>query len=858
MSFFDAIYNFLMKWGFRLGITAFITLAIFGYTSLNQLVLLNRWISHNHRVLTQLTQTLQALERSEASVRGFLISDKKPYLDVFRDSKTQAEAEIAKLAPMMAGNPIQVANVKDLREIFKERVAEMDHVVLLREKGLSIKRIEKEIDMVALNEARDKISKMQRLESYYLSDRIARSEKQSDRLKFFMLIGGLVAALLIFISRELQNQITEEGDRQKRLLNSIIDSMGDGLVVVNARNKITHLNPSARSLFGEPQPYLTRESHAGYLALRDPTTSENVSHSRSPLTRALHGQVVDDFEAKVTSESTHDEGFISVNGRPIYGAGGEVIGAIALFRDITKRKLIERDLQEAREHAIEASRLKSEFLAGMSHEIRTPMNGVIGMATLLLDTQLEPKQVSFAKTIKSSAESLVTLINGILDHSKIESNKLSLENGDFQLGDLARDVSEMFRYSAQTKKLIFNFEIEEAADTWFSGDGGRIRQIIVNFLGNAVKFTDKGYVALQIHGQKDGEFTNLHFRVRDTGLGISPENQAKLFERFSQVHADKKKYSGTGLGLMLSKEFVRLMGGDIGVESRMGEGSTFWFKIRLPNAAVHERPADATANVAPLSGHLLVAEDQPVNQSVVESYLQKIGLTCTIASNGREALETFLKNPDRFQGLLMDCQMPVMNGYECVTEIRAYEKREGRTPLPILALTAEGMSGDRRRCFEVGMNDLLLKPIDQKQFFEGLRKWIKPAAHAPVAERAPEAPASRSSALLDFETLNKLRAYQSKGKTLDIALVEEFLETTKSLVAELLDLLERTRTEETREKAHALKSTAYAVGLTTLGGLCEALEKDEKPVSVGELRDCYEESIDALDVYLSLKSSQAA
>jgi PAS domain S-box-containing protein len=403
---------------------------------------------------------------------------------------------------------------------------------------------------------------------------------------------------------------------------------------------------------------------------------------------------------------------------------------IALYHNVTERNRALAELAIARDQAVEASNMKSAFLANMSHEIRTPMNGVIGMNELLLDTELTAEQRSYAEQVARSGEHMMTIVSDVLDVSKIEAGQLELAITDFLLRDAIEQACAVARVEANAKGIELELQLDPGVPSTARGDGGRFRQVLLNLVANAVKFTHAGAVTVRVDAmRKRGGATTVRCEVADTGIGIDPLILDRMFEPFTQADASTtRQYGGTGLGLAIARELADLMGGTIGAESKPGVGSTFWFELDLsdPLGTDDRVPAPPRAvehsalPLGPTAPLVLVAEDSPVNQIVAVRALERCGYRAEVVGDGIEALRALAAG--RYAAVLMDCQMPRMDGYEATIQLRRHEGGARRTP--VIAMTAHAMKDDVARCLAAGMDDYISKPMRFQVLADTLRRWI--------------------------------------------------------------------------------------------------------------------------------------
>ncbi len=632
---------------------------------------------------------------------------------------------------------------------------------------------------------------------------------------------------------------------------TLVSSLVDGMVTINDTGIIENINTSGCRIFGYSKLELLGKNIKTLIPEYHPENNNKKSDAHKKTT---HVNIIGNIQKTTGLKKTGEKFPIDLSVSEMMIGGYKKYSGI--IRDDTEQNKIKNEIISSKNEAILANRAKSEFLATMSHEIRTPMNGVIGMSELLQNTDLSPEQQDYVDTIISSGHALVELINDILEFSKIEAGKIELERISFNLKSTIHEIIQLLSIKANEKNIELMFNYHSNCPQQIIGDKGKIRQILLNLIGNAIKFTEKGHVTVDIDCTPSDGNVSFHFKIQDTGIGIEKIKIDKLFEAFTQADGStSRKYGGTGLGLSISKKLVCLMKGEIGIESTLGKGSNFWFNLDLEKETVeyekntnynskNRKTHNHEINIDNIKGNILLVEDIVVNQKVATGLLSNFNLSIDIANHGLEAIQMIADK--KYDLILMDCQMPVMDGFEATRIIRKTD-----TDIKIIAVTANALSEDQEKCIDAGMNDHLGKPFNRDQLIKKLNKWLPKHSinHLNHTKNIGNEPHKITT--LQHVTYKKLDEMKSIMGDVFPELIPAYIEQSNLITGSMLEELNNNNLKTLERHAHSMKSSSENLGAVPLSFLSEDLEKMTRENIV--IDDLKKKIIEITDEYKQVK-----
>ena len=655
----------------------------------------------------------------------------------------------------------------------------------------------------------------------------ARTDYEQTRWLMIMLgmLALLAAGLVALTVIRRTARLAADTERERTKFQTLFETNTDGIVILD-RLGFTDCNPATLDMFhmNQVEDFLKRRPEDLGVENQPCGTPPYMLADRHIREAVQNGHAFFQWTARRPDGSTFPAEIalhaMNLDGEPVIQA---------IMRDVSAQKEVEAALEAARDAALAANEMKSQFVANVSHEIRTPMNGILGMTQLLLGSDLNPRQRDYADTIARSAEALMGVINDLLDFSKIEAGRLSVESIDFDLNALLKDVVDLYIPRADAKNLALRLERSDKLPDWVRGDPLRVRQILLNLLDNAIKFTPAGEIRLSVSTLENAP-NQVHFAVSDSGIGMNEETQGRVFQAFAQADGSvSRKYGGSGLGLTICRQLAELMGGSLTLESTPGQGSTFHLRLTLPaSQSPHASNKVHTNNMHfPDLGfpgvNVLVAEDNPINQKLLRFMLENLGVSVQMADDGKVAFDMLATA--RVDLVLMDCQMPEWDGLTATRAVREREAQQHRAHLPIIALTANAMAGYDEICRQAGMDDYLAKPLKEEDLAQMLARWL-PDRVVSGQQREPEQ--AREPAPNTCFDLEKLRRICRNDARQINEMLRLFISSTESLLADLAQAVESRDALRTARQAHQIKGAAAYMGAETMSELASETEIQAK------------------------------
>jgi two-component system, NarL family, sensor histidine kinase EvgS len=784
----------------------------------------SQWVSHTLEVIQAINEVDEQLSRAEAGQRGYLLAGADTYLEERDQALAEESAAASAIKKLTTDNKIQQARVPQLEKLIAARTSIMhESERLLQTVGAESVQV-REAGHAATKQIYDLTANMEQEEQRLLG--IRRSEEQHRHENTLaILLAAVLISLAVIIPGYLGFVVQSRArNRAERKLSDMADSLPGAAYQAQSHadgsaGHFEFVSTSVEHLFGVKRELLLQDIDKFWACILEEDKTafvaaiENAARTGKPLQhdfRITHPQGEIKWIRSCASVRKEPDGSFLWNG---------------YWSDVSGQKLLERALQDAKEAAEAGNRAKSVFVATMSHEIRTPMNGVLGMLELLSLTSLDAEQRTTLEVVRESGKSLQRIIDDILDFSKIEAGKLEVRPVVASIASTVMAVSNIFSGNASSKCLDLRYSIDTQISPAVLVDPMRLRQILNNFVSNALKFTAKGRIEIkaELIGRADGE-DRVRFSVIDTGIGISPEDQARLFQPFVQAARETTPRSGgTGLGLTICQRLAKMMGGSIEMVSQVGVGTTMILELSVPiadpkdllavdpvispdflRATKVRRMAPDIARAQAEGTLALLADDHPTNRSLIARQINLLGYAAESAENGIAALEKWKSG--RFGILITDCNMPEMNGYELTRCIRELEAANGKKRIPIIACTANALGGEAEICFAAGMDDYLAKPVELSELAKKLDQWL------PIAR--PAAPLNRSV----------LATLTGGDAAAEREIMMDFRRSNEDDAAVLRRAVDRSKIPEVTTAAHRIKGASKMVGAAALAAVCERIE----------------------------------
>lgn len=821
---------------FSLSIVVLIITAVFAYKNIRDYKRSSEWVHHTQKVISQIERMLLDVEDIQTEQRGYVITGDEKYLEYYKQGMRNIHSSYNSEKNLIIDNPGQTALLDSIFSIVEQRIeVSKEAVAIMRQSGFESARayISKGRGELLMKEIRILVDRFIDNEEAFLSQRLAEANTKFSSAAIFVISSIILAIIIVVISLYFfildydkrllsERKVMESELRIKKML----DSLPIGVFIVDAGGRPYYSNSKSRQILGQGIIADSAENLPERYHAYEAGTNNIYPKHKQPILKALKGETtigVEDIEIL----KGHVRIPLRSSATYITDSEDKIEYAISIFEDITDVKQYEKNLKEAKKIAEESVILKETFLANMSHEIRTPMNAIIGFTDLLLRRNLSEEDKEYVKTIKTSGETLLRIINDILDVSKIDSGMMTFEEFPISIREIFSSLNILLLQNAREKKLLLSFEAQDGIPDTVLGDPTRLTQIILNIVGNAIKFTKKGSVEVYARlTHETAESYEVEFSVKDTGIGIAEDKLSLIFERFRQAETHTtRNYGGTGLGLSIAKQLIELQKGTLQIKSMEGVGSVFSFVLpfkKTSEGKTTKNRLDQDIDFERLrSLSILLIEDNAINVKFIQSLFSQYDLKTEVAENGKAGVEKL--KTGTYDLVLMDIEMPEMNGYQATTYIREELKRS----IPIIAMTAHAMAGEKEKCLQMGMTDYISKPINADLLFEKMLAASRSAGQ----KDAPQA-------VINLDFLSK----SVRGnKEVILNIIDLFLEQIPDDLQTLETAIENEDYQGIKNRSHKMKSSVSVMGIDACTHTLEEMESlGKRAEDIGRIRSLFD------------------
>jgi PAS domain S-box-containing protein len=808
----------------------------FAYKNVQDLSLHNQGVNVTIGILNQTANYGLSTKDIQSNMHEFVITGNEKLLEDTYRKKVRLLGMSDTLFNLVKDDKIQTERVKELLDISGQIVRHTHEVMTVyRDQGT-----QKAFDLIQQGEGLNlnqtlmsKIHAIEQSENLHLDKQRLLIQKTQRKTTLFIMVTSIFGFFLTVLSivsllwnQRRQRQLELEIRQKERLLFQYIEAIPDGVLVLNTKKEIVLINQSGKEILGLSTEKSLQEQVKNITLLDPSRYNIRFTADTLPVSEALDGQKSTGNKIDLLKNNTLYH--LETSARPVLGLDGEITNAITVFRDITERANYETALEKARSIAEKSVRVKDIFLSNVSHEIRTPLNAIVGFTNLLEEQVKDAKSTDYVSYIKIASKNLLELINDILDFSKIEAGQVILDKTNTSITELINSVSVILSQRAAEKGIVYEKVLSPDLPNVIVSDKLRLTQILLNVCGNAIKFTEKGSVRLIVDPVSAlvNDMQTIRFSIVDTGIGIPEDKIYKIFDRFVQAsESTTRLFGGTGLGLSIVKSLVHLLGGSIRVESTPGKGTTFILEFPLEvvsDLMAMEEEDESMAVIAPIGNiHVLAAEDNLLNQKLLEAIFERMSIDLTIVNNGQEAIDELQRRA--YDLILMDIQMPVMDGYTAIREIRSKMSQT----VPIITMTAHAMVGEKEECLSIGANSYISKPFRENELLHAIALLTGKTNinYKEMSATNPNGDASQDSGILNLSYLNEITGGDAELRAELILLFESELSLQSGLIQKAEESGDN---EKLRQLVHKFRSSLFSVGLLATAEKYKKIEGELK------------------------------